>query len=472
MSLLTRAGIGVILVCCTYLAVSAQISASPNLREIVSSVNARSAIVMNADTHEVLWSQDAERTHPIASLTKLMTAVLVDDSGIPLDTTVSILHSDISRASTTYLRLHDRVTVETLLYLMSVGSDNAAARALARTVTAPRKFLTSMNSAAQELNLTQTVYADPAGLSASNQSSAHDLASLIVHATDRSRVLLTTLLSTPIFQTRIGKRSVVVSNTNRFMDRKTLATKTGYTSAAKYCLTMIVEGAHGERYVIVVLGAPTSKERFAIGEMFQHLLSPNDTILSDIPVADDPSAYASTETCGPMPNTISEEGKFFIRTQETLRQTAYYDKVGYAIGYGMHTWQGQRVSRSHPGRVTADEVEDEFHQQLNTFVRIVKTHVCAPMTQPMLDSLVSVAWNLGRVNTSIVRKFDQNRPIVPRDFLTTATVRRRPLLALSTRRLREYLIFTGDYDAAMQGNTLGGLRRLTNGTQVIMHSAL
>lgn len=459
MSALTRA-LGVVVLCCaTYIVVSAQTVAHPNLHEYVSSVEARSAIVMHADSDEVIWSQNADVTHPIASLTKLMTAAVVANSEVDREQMVDITASDVRRASTTYLRLHDRVSVESLLYLMMVGSDNAAARALARTVSSPTAFVRSMNALAQELHLTQSVFDEPSGLSAENRASAHDVAKLVRYTAARSQSVLMNLLNTPIYQTRIGTRTVVVSNTNRFLTNQTVVSKTGYTSAAKYCLTLMIEGRNGERYIVVVLGAPTSQERFAIGELFQRLLTETPDPLAE-----------RTAVCGPMPDTISDAGKAFIRAHEHMQTTAYYDKVGYAIGYGMHTWRGRTVTRRYPGRVTLAEVEDEFDRQLHTHVKIVKTHVCAPLTQPMLDSLVSVTWNLGRVNTSILKKFDRNRPIVARDFLTTATVHRRPYPSLINRRLREYLMFSGDYDAAMDTNTLRGLRQLTHGTQVVMGS--
>lgn len=455
MSILTRILSVVVLVCCAASAVSAQ-----TVVQSVPSVNAQSAIVINADTNDVVWSQDADVVRPIASLTKIMTATVVMDSGINLEQIVKILPSDVRRASTTYLRSNDRVSVETLLYLMMVGSDNAAARALARTVSSPQEFVVSMNGIARALGLTQTTYAEPSGLSPTNRATAADLAKLMVYASDRSETFLMNLLNTPIFQQRIGSRTVVVSNTNRFLDDTTVASKTGYTTAAKYCLTMLVRGANNGRYVIVVLGAPTSLERFEIGTMFRRLLSEtpmNTAELSDV-------------ACGPSPDTISDAGRDFIRGHEKLTLTAYYDKNGYAIGYGMHTWRGRKVTRTYPGRVSRGIVEDEYARQLEESVVFVKTHVCAPLTQPMLDSLVSVVWNLGRVNTSILQKIDNNRPIVAGDFLTTATVRRRLYPMLVNRRLREYLLFTGDYDAATEANTLQGLHQLTHKTQVVIGS--
>ena len=153
--------------------------------------------------------------------------------------------------------------------------------------------------------------------------------------------------------------------------------------------------------------------------------------------------------CGPRPEQISERGKAFIRQHEGLRLDPYYDRNGYAIGYGMHTWQGMPVTRTYPDSPTEADVEDEFDVQLATYAHIVTRSTCSPLTSPMFDALVSVAWNTGHVNTSIVQKVDQGRAVDVSDFLVTATTQSQRNRALVNRRLREYIMFTGDYDLAM-----------------------
>jgi GH24 family phage-related lysozyme (muramidase) len=153
--------------------------------------------------------------------------------------------------------------------------------------------------------------------------------------------------------------------------------------------------------------------------------------------------------CGPQPEQISEQGKAFIRQHEGLRLVQYYDRIGYAIGYGMHTWQGMPVTRTYPDSPTEADVEDEFDIQLATYAHIVTRSTCAPLTSPMFDALVSVAWNTGHVNTSIVQKVDQGRAVDASDFLVTATTQSQRNRALVDRRLREYIMFTGNYDLAM-----------------------
>jgi GH24 family phage-related lysozyme (muramidase) len=155
------------------------------------------------------------------------------------------------------------------------------------------------------------------------------------------------------------------------------------------------------------------------------------------------------EKCGPRPEQISERGKAFIRQHEGLQLEQYYDRNGYAIGYGMHTWQGMPVTRTYPNSPTEADVEDEFDTQLMTYAHIVTQSTCAPLTSPMFDALVSVAWNTGRVNTSIVQKVDLGRAVDVRDFLMTATTQSQRNRVLVNRRLREYIMFTGDYDLAM-----------------------
>ena len=153
--------------------------------------------------------------------------------------------------------------------------------------------------------------------------------------------------------------------------------------------------------------------------------------------------------CGPRPERISERGKAFIRQHEGLRLDQYYDSIGYAIGYGMHTWQGRPVTRPFPDTPTEADVENEFDAQLAAYAHIVTQSTCAPLTSSMFDALVSVAWNMGRVITSIVRKVDQGRAVDVSDILVTATTQSRRNRVVVNRRLREYIMFTGDYDLAM-----------------------
>lgn len=157
-----------------------------------------------------------------------------------------------------------------------------------------------------------------------------------------------------------------------------------------------------------------------------------------------------SDMCGARPETISEQAKEFIRQREGFRSTAYHDVKGYAIGYGMHTWQGEPVTRRYPGRVTLDDVEQEFADQLVWYGTIVSESVCAPLSQAAFDGLTSLAWNLGRINDAIITKVDAQQPVRAADFLTTAKIGRSRPKMLIERRLREYLMFAGQYDVALR----------------------
>lgn len=149
--------------------------------------------------------------------------------------------------------------------------------------------------------------------------------------------------------------------------------------------------------------------------------------------------------CGPYPSNISAIGMDFIKQHERFHETPYPDAGGWAVGYGMHTWKGTPVTAEYPVRITKRDADVEFRRQLTRFERIVRRSVCATLSQHEFDSLVSVAYNLGRVNTTIIERFGAGElPTLP-DFLSTATVNRRPSAGLVTRRSNEFAMFRGDF---------------------------
>src|SRR6187549_2691700 len=100
--------------------------------DLVPDLRAAAAIIYNPATNEVLWEENSQDQRSIASITKVMTATAFLDDNPDLTRQVTIVRSDVYRASTTYLRLNDKLTVDDLLHLLLIPSDNAAARALAR----------------------------------------------------------------------------------------------------------------------------------------------------------------------------------------------------------------------------------------------------------------------------------------------------------------------------------------------------
>ncbi|MGH9385368.1 MAG: D-alanyl-D-alanine carboxypeptidase family protein [Vicinamibacterales bacterium] len=231
----------------------------------VPDVRAEAAIIYNPETNEVLWADHAEDLRSIASITKVMTALVFLDSGADLSMPVTVQRSDVSRASTTYLRAGYNLTAADLLNLLLIGSDNAAARALARVSPyGPAGFIDQMNEKAKLLGLTSTRYADPSGLLAENVSSAYDLARLIAYSAADERI--GGIMRKTSFTTLAGKRTISASSTNQLIkngDIDVLGGKTGFISRSGYCLaTLLRLPQTGQLVSVVVLGAKSNASRF------------------------------------------------------------------------------------------------------------------------------------------------------------------------------------------------------------------
>ncbi len=168
-------------------------------------------------------------------------------------------------ASTTYLRIGFQLTADELLNLLLVGSDNAAARALARiSPFGSEGFIQKMNEKAHALGLDNTRYADPSGLLAENVSSAFDLARLISYASADERV--TGIMRKSSYTTHFGNRTISANSTNQLVktgDIDVLAGKTGFINRSGYCLaTLLRLPQSGQQVAVVVLGAKSNASRF------------------------------------------------------------------------------------------------------------------------------------------------------------------------------------------------------------------
>jgi D-alanyl-D-alanine endopeptidase (penicillin-binding protein 7) len=231
----------------------------------VPDVRAEAAIIYNPETGEVLWENHAKDQRSMASITKVMTALVFLESNTPLSTIVSVQRSDVAAASTTYLRNGFKLPAEDLLNLLLVGSDNAAARALARSsVIGYDNFIRRMNEKAQELGLESTSYVEPSGLSSDNVSSAYDLARLIAYAAADERI--GAIMRKTSFTTHVGKRTITANSTNQIVrtgDIDVVGGKTGFINRSGYCLaTLLRLPQSGQQVAFVVLGAKSNASRF------------------------------------------------------------------------------------------------------------------------------------------------------------------------------------------------------------------
>jgi D-alanyl-D-alanine endopeptidase (penicillin-binding protein 7) len=231
---------------------------------VVPAIRAEAAIVYNPVTQQVLWEENAQNERSIASITKVMTAVVFLEHALDLTQPVTIERGDVRAASTTYLRANDVVTPNDLLHLLLIGSDNAAARALARVSPfGSAGFIEKMNAKAQELGLQHTRYADPSGLVDANVSSAYDMARLIAFAAGDERIA--SIMRTSSAQIPTGRRVVNVHSTNKLLlggDIDVRGGKTGFIRKSGYCLATLLQVPGGDPVAVVVLGARSSAGRF------------------------------------------------------------------------------------------------------------------------------------------------------------------------------------------------------------------
>ena len=218
----------------------------------------RSAIVLVYDENgkKSLHSKNANVVAPVASITKLMTAMVVLDAKLPLDEEISIDQSDISKQKRSRSRTRTGMTMTRgdLLKLALMASDNLSAAALARTYPGGTEAaLAQMNLKARELGMTSTRFMDPTGLHSGNVSTANDLVKM-VQAAHQYELIHRFTTSTSHTVEREGKRPLRYHNTNPLVRNASWEiglSKTGYISEAGRCLVM--EAKISEHPVIIVL---------------------------------------------------------------------------------------------------------------------------------------------------------------------------------------------------------------------------
>jgi D-alanyl-D-alanine endopeptidase (penicillin-binding protein 7) len=226
-------------------------------------VRAKAAIVYNPETGKVLWEENSHDQRSIASITKVMTAVVFLADDPDLSQRVRVTRADVRRASVTYLRAGETVSYEDLLHLLLMPSDNGAARVLARTSEGgTAAFVARMNEMADHLGLTDTHYTDPSGLESTNVSSAYDLSQLIAFAA--ADPTIGSIMRTAKYQAHPSAGPVNVHSTNKLLGTgvDVRGGKTGFISKAGYCFATLLQIPQGSQVAVVVLGAANSATRF------------------------------------------------------------------------------------------------------------------------------------------------------------------------------------------------------------------
>lgn len=241
-------------------------------------VSANVAFVVDQETGEVLVRKNARAVLPIASLTKLMTGLVVAEARLPLDQKIRITAADVDRlkGSRSRLRVGTVLTRRQALRLALMASENRAAHALARTYPGgKRAFVRAMNAKARQLGMKQTRYVEPTGLSSRNRSSARDLALLADAAYDKP--LLRRYSTSPGYRLKTARGTLQYVNTNRLVrggDWAIGLQKTGYISEAGQCLLMQARLA-GRKLIMVFLDSASKLARLRDAERVRKWLAVN-----------------------------------------------------------------------------------------------------------------------------------------------------------------------------------------------------
>ena len=218
-------------------------------------VRSSSALVLDEQSDEVLYSRQADVASPIASISKLMTALVVLEANQPMDEELQITEDDLDyeKHTTSRLKVGTRLTRDDLLHLALMSSENRAAHALARNYPGGIvECVRAMNFKARELGMMHTHFVEPTGLSRHNVASPEDLSRLVMAAAKNDVIRE---YSTDEYHTlKVGRQMMTFRNTDllvRKSDWNIIVQKTGYITEAGKCLVLntIIEG----RSVIIVL---------------------------------------------------------------------------------------------------------------------------------------------------------------------------------------------------------------------------
>jgi D-alanyl-D-alanine endopeptidase (penicillin-binding protein 7) len=228
-------------------------------------LKSEAAVVLDTKKGEVLFDKNMDTQLPIASLTKLMTALIFLQTNPDLNDTVTITEADADCVGTNEIQVNETLTLYDLLHVSLMNSSNRATKALVRACEIPTPiFVLRMNRKSEELGLHNTHFREPTGLNEKNRSSALDCAKLMYFALQNS--IIASVLEKDIyrFSSRDSSRTWhQIGNAQKllFSSLKVKGGKTGYIRASGWCLGTVLEDENGKQLAAVILGAPTKHTR-------------------------------------------------------------------------------------------------------------------------------------------------------------------------------------------------------------------
>ncbi len=246
------------------------------LNSVGVKTSARSVFVADIASGEVLYAKDPHRVQSIASLTKLVTAMLFLDQKPDLTRTITIEDSDEDVENKAVLAPGEVFTQGDLLKAMLIGSVNAAANALARSTRfldgpemGKEKFVEQMNAKMAKHHLRSPRFVDPSGLDDGNRANAADVAAILSIALTYPEIRAATKLADVTVQDQLTQKKIKLKSTNlllsSFLNQKPfgiVAAKTGSLPRAGYCMAQVTKRADGHQIVAVELGSENTFSRF------------------------------------------------------------------------------------------------------------------------------------------------------------------------------------------------------------------
>jgi len=242
------------------------ISLKSDVKEI--NVTAERSAVLAAADRFFLYCKEADVVQPIASITKLMTALVFLENNPGWDKIYTITENDKVAGGRLNLFLGEEVSVKDLFYTSLIASDNGATIALVHaTDLNEEQFVKKMNEKAKNLGLKQTKFVDPIGLSDNNVSTAREVAFLAKAALRREEISQATENKEYKFTTLGGQEKKIESTDYLLFDSapnsfQVLGGKTGYTDQAGYCFVGRFKDPSGREVISVILNSPGKNERF------------------------------------------------------------------------------------------------------------------------------------------------------------------------------------------------------------------
>lgn len=228
---------------------------------------AKSAIAVDADSGKILYKKNTQEVRSIASITKLMTALVFLDNNPGWQKEFSTKASDRRNGGIIHLNTGEILTIKNLFLTALISSDNDAAMALARsTGLSETAFVAEMNKKAKEIGLKQANFADPTGLDQANQATAEDIVKLVNTALSKPNIQKATSTSYYEFevQGKEKKRTVELRNTDWLTNSylELIGGKTGFIERAGHCLAVKIRGEKEQEIIVVVLGSESNFNRF------------------------------------------------------------------------------------------------------------------------------------------------------------------------------------------------------------------